>query len=200
MIFDKTLPPECYREDRPIEPAGLVVHYISVNVGHPQLRPDLEEWQRFDPNTIHAFLVDLNRPGFERGRVWRVEPDTPRAYGSYHYLIARDGTTFRLAPFGRYVYHAGYSRWRQRDSLNWWTGGVALAGPGEDVAYTPNQYAALADLAIGHDFGPRSLAGHERVRAAWNRRYPKKAAAPKHDPGPRFDWKKLKQEIISRAT
>lgn len=187
-VFNKTLPEYCYNAGRQIEPEIAVVHFISVDIGNPALVSELEEWQRFDINTIHHFLMELNSPGHERGRVFRANPDLGRAYGSYHRLISQGGERFRLVPDDRYAYHAGYSRFQGRDNCNWWSLGIALAGP----PYTAAQYEALINELQEWGFGKEQVTGHENVRREWKKAYPEiaqqKGVPDKHDPGQAFSW------------
>lgn len=185
MIQTKLLPEYCYQANRIIQPEGMVVHFISVDVGNPALNPDLQESSRFDIDDIWCMLIEGNRPGAERGRIWNITSDK-RMHMSYHYLISQAGDEYLLAPVDRRVFHAGYSRWKGRDDCNSWTLGAALVGP----PFTDAQYDALVRIAKRHKL--QDATGHENVRAEWKSEYPEIASErrvpDKHDPGPDFDW------------
>lgn len=183
--INRFLPEFCWR-DQPLDVDGAVIHYISVRPEHPDLNEESIAG-RYDVDTIFNFLVELNRPGPERGPIFK-KSDEGRGWGSYHYLISRSGDVFCLVPPDRQAYHAGRSELGGRTDLNRWTLGIALAGDGEDE-FDGAQYVSCAELLVNHKLEMSNVSGHEDVAVPEGRR---------KDPGPKFDWHRL-AEILEKA-
>ncbi len=104
---------------------------------------------------------------------------------SAHALIRRDGQIVQYVPFGERAWHAGQSTYRGRDACNDFSIGVELEGT-DDTPYTDAQYRALAALiatllAAYPSLSARAIAGHSDI-----------APGRKTDPGPSFDWIRLR--------
>ena len=105
---------------------------------------------------------------------------------SAHYVLAEDGTVYRLMPEDRVAWHAGHSHWRGREALNTTSIGVEIVNlHGDRHDYPPRQITALIDLCKGilarHPaIEPRNVVGHSDI-----------APQRKIDPGRRFPWKTL---------
>ncbi len=110
---------------------------------------------------------------------------------SSHYVLAEDGTVYRLVPEERVAWHAGRSYWRGREALNATSIGVEIVNlHGDHHDYPPRQIATLIDLCRGilarhPDIVPRNVVGHSDI-----------APKRKIDPGLRFPWLTLAQEGI----
>lgn len=109
---------------------------------------------------------------------------------SSHLLIRRDGELVQFVPFHRRAWHAGASCFGEREACNDFGIGVELEGA-DDVSYTDVQYrtaARLARLLMRHypDIIPERIVGHNDI-----------APDRKTDPGPAFDWARLKGEIAA---
>jgi AmpD protein len=107
---------------------------------------------------------------------------------STHLLIRRNGTIVQYVPFHRRAWHAGASRYHDRDGCNDFSVGIELEGA-DDVAFTDRQYDALAGataalLAAYPAITADRIAGHSDI-----------APARKTDPGPAFDWQRLRQSL-----
>ncbi len=107
---------------------------------------------------------------------------------SAHCLVNRDGAITQFVSFTDRAWHAGQSEWRGRSRCNDFSIGIELEGCDDD-AYTDAQYNSLADLigalratypAIDAD----ALAGHSDI-----------APGRKTDPGPHFDWPRLRSML-----
>lgn len=184
------LPENCWRNEL-LSAQGVVVHWISVPPDHPAIVPGAVE-DPYDPFIIYQFLKELNLPGSERGRVLQAS-DEDRAWGSYHLLIPRypHQDILHTVPFDRQAYHAGKSQWPARGltNLNSYCEGWVLIG-GEGVPFTDYQYEVLAELAGRGGWRGKDFVGHDFVT-----RYPGTKKSRKPDPGPLFDWKRLREEI-----
>lgn len=151
-----------------VEPELVVVHGISLPPGEfggdgiDQLFTN-----RLDPSA---------HPYFQQIAALRV---------STHVLIRRDGELVQYVPFDRRAWHAGVSSWRGRERVNDFSVGVELEGT-DDTPYEEVQYQRLAELvraltATYPSIRPDHLAAHSDV-----------SPGRKTDPGPSFDWPKLR--------
>lgn len=168
--------PSPNRDARPAgcEPELLVVHAISLPPG-----------QFGGPWIEHLFTNRLDpeaHPYFAEIAHMRV---------SAHVLIRRDGSLVQFVPFHERAWHAGQSSWQGREACNDFSVGVELEGC-DDKPFEPIQYERLTALL-----------------RALQRRYPTLSAervvghcdvAPgrKTDPGPHFDWCRLKGMLANQ--
>ena len=88
---------------------------------------------------------------------------------SSHYVLAEDGTAYRLVPEDRVAWHAGRSHWRGREALNATSIGIEIVNlHGDRHDYPPRQIAALIELCHGilarHPaIEPRNVVGHSDI-------------------------------------
>ena len=111
---------------------------------------------------------------------------------SAHFLIDRAGRVTQFVATDRVAYHAGESRWRGREGCNDFSVGIELIGDADHV-FTARQYATLArlcrDLMREHPMiTPNRIVAHSQVATPHGR---------KTDPGPRFDWPRLRRNIAA---
>jgi len=105
---------------------------------------------------------------------------------SAHYVLAEDGTVYRLVAEDRVAWHAGRSHWRGRDALNGTSIGIEIVNlHGDRHDFPDAQIAALIALCRGiidrHPaIVPRNVVGHSDI-----------APRRKIDPGLRFPWATL---------
>jgi len=109
---------------------------------------------------------------------------------SAHLFIRRDGEVVQFVPFHARAWHAGPSSWRHRVACNDFSIGIELEGA-DDVPYADAQYeqaaGAVAALCRAYaTLSPTALAGHSEV-----------APGRKTDPGPAFDWPRLRAAIAT---
>jgi AmpD protein len=109
---------------------------------------------------------------------------------SAHFFIRRDGAVVQFASCDMRAWHAGASRWRGRDDCNDWSIGIELEGI-EDGLFERAQYRALTRLlrALARRWPLCEAVGHEHV-----------APGRKHDPGARFDWRRIDRAVPRLAT
>lgn len=113
----------------------------------------------------------------------------PECEVSAHYLIARDGTLYRMVDEGKRAWHAGEGAWAGQDDVNGRSIGIELDNDGVapfDDALMTTLEALLADLLERHDLQPKAVIGHSDM-----------APARKQDPGRHFDWSRLVEAGLS---
>ena len=156
-------------------PDTVIIHGISL--------PPREfggEWietlfqNRLDP---HA------HPYFEQIHALRV---------SAHVLIRRDGELLQFVPFQLRAWHAGVSCLGQRENCNDFAIGIELEGC-DDVPYEDAQYEVLIALlrALRRSYPEielQRIVGHSDV-----------APGRKTDPGPSFDWARVRAALAGPA-
>lgn len=104
---------------------------------------------------------------------------------SSHLLIDRKGDVTQFVPFDKRAWHAGVSSWQSRENCNDFSVGIELEGT-DDLPFTAAQYAQLSEvIAVLKKAYPAitraRIVGHSDV-----------APGRKTDPGPAFDWQKLR--------
>ena len=106
---------------------------------------------------------------------------------SSHFLVRRRGELVQFVDTDARAWHAGASRFMERERCNDFSIGVELEGDGEH-RYTDAQYRRLARLVdvLVRRHPLRWVAGHSDV-----------APDRKTDPGPFFDWSRFIASIAS---
>lgn len=134
-------------------------------------------------------LVVIHYTGMSGCAEARARLCDPDAEVSAHWLIDRDGSAEQLVDERERAWHAGEGAWAGRDDVNSRSIGIELVNGG-DEPFAEAQMAALEALlaAIMARWGipPRGVIGHSDM-----------APARKHDPGPRFDWRRLARAGLS---
>ena len=113
------------------------------------------------------------------------EAAAPGRRVSAHALIRRDGQIIQYVPFSARAWHAGVSEYQGRNSCNDFSIGIELEGT-DDIPYTDQQYDQLAGLvrallAAYPTLSTQHITGHSDI-----------APVRKTDPGPVFDWPRLR--------
>jgi len=111
---------------------------------------------------------------------------------SAHALVRRDGQIVQYVPFGQRAWHAGKSEYRGRSGCNDFSIGIELEGT-DETSYADAQYPALASLvaallAAYPSLSAEAIVGHADI-----------APGRKTDPGPCFDWPRLRALLAARA-
>ncbi len=159
----------------PVDPGGVIRH-PSPNHGarRGDARPELV--------VLHYTAMDSCAEALAR-------LCDPAAEVSAHYLIDADGTVLQLVDEAQRAWHAGAGSWGGRDDVNSRSIGIELYNPGAHPFPEP-QMAALEHLLAGvldrHGIAPEGVIGHSDM-----------APGRKHDPGPRFDWRRLARRGLS---
>ncbi len=104
---------------------------------------------------------------------------------SAHAVIRRTGAVTQYVPFSERAWHAGRSRYEGREACNDFSVGIELEGA-DTVPYEDAQYESLGELigalcAAYSSFSPQRVVGHSDI-----------APGRKTDPGPAFDWPRLR--------
>ncbi|MBV8680173.1 MAG: 1,6-anhydro-N-acetylmuramyl-L-alanine amidase AmpD [Aquitalea sp.] len=104
---------------------------------------------------------------------------------SAHFFIRRNGQLVQFVPVLQRAWHAGVSSWQGRERCNDFSIGVELEGC-DFEAFTDAQYQMLLALIreLQAHLPLRGMTGHEHI-----------APGRKTDPGPYFDWARLRAEI-----
>ena len=141
----------------------LVIHNISLPAGQFGL-----------PYISDLFMgrLDANAdPSFEEIYQLRV---------SAHCLIRRDGQIIQYVSFNDRAWHAGVSRFNDREKCNDFSIGIELEGT-DDIPYTEQQYQQLSVLTnllkLHYPKIADNIVGHCDI-----------APGRKTDPGSAFDW------------
>lgn len=145
----------------------LVLHNISLPPG------------QFGTGRVQAFFQNrlpvAEHPYFATIAELRV---------SAHFLIERDGQITQFVSCNDRAWHAGQSRYGERENCNDFSIGIELEGT-DELPYGDAQYAALTQLIQTLQLAYPALSnqricGHVDI-----------APGRKTDPGPAFDWPRL---------
>lgn len=158
-------------DDRGCEPDLIVIHAISLppgEYGGPWI--DHLFTNALDPDA-HPYFADI------AGRTL-----------SAHVLVDRNGQITQYVPFHRRAWHAGESSYAGRVACNDFSIGIELEGCDQEP-FTDSQYEVLGQLirclcASYPGLHPARLAGHADI-----------APGRKTDPGPHFDWARLRGQL-----
>lgn len=151
----------------------LVIHNISLPPG------------QFGTGCVEDFFCNRldcdSHPYFARLRDLQV---------SAHLLITRTGEVLQFVSLAERAWHAGVSVWEGRSNCNDYSVGVELEGT-DTEPYTDSQYAQLSAVfaalqTVCPGLTPARVVGHEQI-----------APGRKTDPGPAFDWQRLRQMLLS---
>ena len=104
---------------------------------------------------------------------------------SAHFFVRRQGQLWQLVSCDDRAWHAGASQFNGKDNCNDFSIGIELEGL-DGHTFEASQYETLSSLcaALADAYPIAHIAGHEHI-----------AAGRKKDPGPGFDWRRLKQSL-----
>jgi AmpD protein len=133
--------------------------------------------------------------GIERLFTNRLDPTAHPYYAtiahlrvSAHFVIRRDGELLQFVACRDRAWHAGVSSWHGRERCNDFSVGIELEGT-DALAYAAAQYTMLMRLvkALSRRYPIADVAGHSDI-----------APGRKSDPGPAFDWPRLRRGLAPR--
>lgn len=168
---------------------GFARHLPSPNFGP---RP---QGAQIDLIVLHSISLPPGRYGgdevqrlFTNQLDWDADPYFQKIRGievSAHFYVRRGGELWQFVDCDARAWHAGASSWRGRDDCNDDSIGIELEGL-EGESFEAAQYEALASLlpAIAQRYPIAFVAGHEHI-----------APGRKIDPGPGFDWARLRRPL-----
>lgn len=174
--------PNCDARADPDDLSLIVIHNISLPPDSYATHPDAPAGSYIDDLFLNR-LDATRHPYFEGIAALRV---------SAHLCIFRDGRIVQYVPFDQRAWHAGISEWQGRSRCNDFSIGIELEG--SDVRpFTESQYAALtatidALLAAYPTLRRDAITGHSDI-----------APGRKTDPGPYFDWPRLRAALGGAA-
>jgi N-acetyl-anhydromuramoyl-L-alanine amidase len=101
---------------------------------------------------------------------------------SSHFFIRRDGELIQFVSCLQRAWHAGMSQWQGRERCNDFSVGIELEGS-DFEAFETAQYKTLRQLitCLKNNYPMKDITGHSDI-----------APGRKTDPGPYFDWQKIK--------
>ena len=146
----------------------VVLHSISLPPG------------QYGGNAVQQF--------FSNQLDWNAHPYFKQIEGlqvSAHFFIRRDGELWQFVSCDDRAWHAGRSRFQERDNCNDFSIGIELEGL-EGDPFEPAQYETLVALlpVLAQQYPVRHLTGHEHI-----------APGRKFDPGAGLDW-----HLVQRCT
>lgn len=102
---------------------------------------------------------------------------------SAHFLIKRNGELIQFVSCNDRAWHAGESSYKGKENCNDFSIGIELEGDDKNP-YEEDQYIKLLELleCLKKEYNIQDIVGHSEI--APNR---------KTDPGPLFNWKKIKK-------
>lgn len=165
--------PSTHKNERPLNggrPFLAVIHHISLPAGH------------FGGTAVDDLFM---------GRLVEEPPEELRDLKglrvSSHFFIDRHGVLTQYVSLKDRAWHAGVSWFEGRDNCNDFSIGIELEGTGF-CPYTAQQYKTLIKLlrTLRRAGCLEAVTGHEMI-----------APGRKTDPGPSFDWWRIRQALPS---
>jgi N-acetyl-anhydromuramoyl-L-alanine amidase len=150
----------------------LVIHNISLppeQFGGPYIAQLFSNC--LDPNE-HAYFQDIYQLNV-----------------SSHLLIDREGQITQFVPFHKRAWHAGVSKFEDRDGCNDFSIGIELEGA-DHIPFTDEQYEILAAVTR------QIIATYPKIKADRIVGHSDIAPDRKTDPGPAFDWQKYRKLLV----
>ena len=159
--------PNCEERPKNFFPEIIVIHAISLPKG-----------KYITKNIVDLFTNNLDiksHSSFESLDGIRV---------SAHILISREGSILQFVPFNKKAWHAGISSFGKKTNCNDFSIGIELEGSDHDD-FDERQYNALNKILVTlmeyYGIKKKDIVGHSDI-----------APDRKTDPGPRFDWNRIK--------
>lgn len=122
-----------------------------------------------------------------------IDPMTPLARVSAHYVVAENGAVYRVVAEAHRAWHAGASSWQGEADVNARSIGIEIVNGGHDFDlpdFPLQQVDAvillLHEIMARWGLGADRIVGHSDI-----------APGRKKDPGEKFPWKRLAQAGVS---
>ena len=165
---EKNLSPNCDQRPKNSEIKLIVIHNIS-------LPPE-----NFEPENVKKFFK--NKLDFKSHEFFQEIKDLKV---SSHFLIDRSGKIYQFVSVYERAWHAGVFSFNDQENCNDFSLGIELIGS-DNTSFEDNQYDSLRGLIeILRNTFPKikkeNIVGHSEI-----------AAGRKTDPGPFFDWSKIR--------
>ncbi|MEK1908401.1 MAG: 1,6-anhydro-N-acetylmuramyl-L-alanine amidase AmpD [Pseudomonas sp.] len=153
----------------------LVIHNISLPPGQFGTGKVQQFFQNCLPGEEHPYFADI-----------------VQLQVSAHFLIERDGGVTQFVACGERAWHAGVSSFDGREGCNDFSLGIELEGTDEQP-FSDAQYASLIELThqllqAYPELSVQRICGHSDI-----------APGRKTDPGPYFDWERLRLALSERG-
>lgn len=154
-------------------------------------RPAWHPSPNFGPRRDGAIpdMVVLHYTGMESCDAARDRLCDDGAEVSAHYLVSETGHIVQMVDESMRAWHAGAGQWGNVTDVNSRSIGIELANSGAQPFPEPQMAALealLTDVLGRHTIPAHRVIGHSDM-----------APARKHDPGPRFDWRRLARRGLS---
>ncbi|MGH8294666.1 MAG: 1,6-anhydro-N-acetylmuramyl-L-alanine amidase AmpD [Steroidobacteraceae bacterium] len=176
-----------------VEPAtGLLAGVRQVFSPHYDARPKGAAPELFVVHGISLPAGEFGGPWIDHLFAGDLRADAHPSFGdtaglrvSAHAVIRRDGAITQYVPFGMRAWHAGQSQYQGRTGCNDFSIGIELEGT-DETPYTDPQYESLAGLleallAAYRTLAAQRITGHSDI-----------SPGRKSDPGPAFQWARLR--------
>ncbi len=163
--------PNCDKRPDDEDISLIVVHAISLPPG------------KYGGNEIEDFF--LNKLDISSNKYFE---SIKNLKVSSHIVIKRTGEILQFVPFNKRAWHAGVSSFLGRENCNDYSIGIELEGS-DDSKFEDQQYHSLLTLIrllikTYPNLTKEKLVGHSDI-----------SPGRKTDPGPMFEWKKLKDNL-----
>jgi AmpD protein len=161
---------------RPLgEVSLLVIHNISLPPGQFGTGKVQQFFQNCLPLDEHAYYAGI-----------------AHLQVSAHFLVERDGGVTQFVSCNERAWHAGVSSFEGREGCNDFSLGIELEGT-DDLPFSEAQYAALVDLSL------QLLRAYPALSVARICGHSDIAPGRKTDPGPYFDWSRLRAALLDQG-
>jgi N-acetylmuramoyl-L-alanine amidase len=144
------------------------------------------------PNPARIDMLVLHYTGMTSAAAALERLCDPGAKVSAHFVIEEEGRIWRLVPETRRAFHSGRSCWERESDLNAVSIGIEIVNPGHEWGYRAFPEAQMAaverlclELISRHPIPPHRVVGHSDI-----------APDRKTDPGELFDWPRLARARI----
>jgi N-acetyl-anhydromuramoyl-L-alanine amidase len=180
----------------PLDENGCVP---SVRCIHSPNRDERPDGSGVDLVVVHAISLPPDQfggPGVEQLFTNQLDPDEHSYYAgiaqlrvSAHFFIRRDGSLLQFVPVTQRAWHAGVSSWKGRQRCNDFSIGIELEGC-DTQPFRAEQYGSLSGLLlrIRQRYPQVEICGHSDI-----------APGRKTDPGPFFEWERLRALLATQA-